>query len=112
MLQLVQTVLEEHVVHPGIKVEQGEQVETSSAYPELQMQEEPLRVKYPAVLQLEQDVLEEQVAHPTIKESQVEQVPRLTAYPLWQVLQVVVEEHVAQLDRKAVQTVQMLLLRV
>ena len=46
-----------------------------------------------------------------MKDEQVEQVKAFIAYPLWQLEQAVVEEHVAQLDRKAVHRVQALLFR-
>ena len=46
-----------------------------------------------------------------MNDPQVEQAPRLTAYPLWQVLQVAVEEQVAQFDRKELHVEQAPLLR-
>ena len=90
---------------------QFEHRELFKVYPELQTQEEPLKLKDPAVLQVVHTDLEEQVRHPTMKDEQVEQVVTSITYPLWQLAQAVVDEHVAQVDRKAVHGAQILLFR-
>ncbi len=51
------------------------------------------------MLQVVHTVLEEQVVHPIINDEQGEHVVTLIVYPLLQVVQTVVEEHVAQLSR-------------
>ena len=55
--------------------------------------------------------MEEHVKHPAMKVEQVEQVVTSIAYPLSQLAQAVVDEHVAQFDRKELQVEQTPLLR-